>query len=208
MDIKDIPESVALEIRAMDNQIRALRSAATIRDEIVDKILVMLLDLLEANNVDRDTIVSAAGGYIGSHKFLTKTLISLGCSASDLESAQAAIGSLTLISIMAGSKDPNLYRQMEKTVGRKRVEHARNVRSSKYLDRTIVAEIVIQTMREAALEKGGRAKIQVATRALDRVNERLATRAATLGVTAPEYKSPDILRRIHQKLSTDGNQDD
>jgi hypothetical protein len=202
MDTTDVPENLAREIRAMDKQISALRSAGAIRDTIVDKILIMLLDSLEANNVDKDTVVSAVGGYIGSHKFLTKTLISLGCSASDLESAQAAIGCLTLISIMAGSKDPNLYRQMETIIGRKRVEHARNVRSSKYLNRTIVAEIVIRTMREAALEKGGRAKIQVATRALDRVNERLAARAATLSVPPPQYKTPDNLRRIHQKLLT------
>ena len=109
---------------------------------------------------------------------------------------------------MAGAKNPNLYRQMEKIVGRKRVEHARNVRNSKYLDRTIVAEIVIQTMREVALEKGGRAKIQVATRALDRVNERLVARAMALSVTAPQYKTPDNLRRIHQKLLTARKQDD
>jgi hypothetical protein len=102
MDIKDIPESVALEIRAMDNQISALRSAATIRDEIVDKILVMLLDSLEANNVDKDTVVSAVGAYIGSHQFLTKTLISLGCGPDDMESAQTALESLTLISMRKG----------------------------------------------------------------------------------------------------------
>jgi hypothetical protein len=208
MDIKDIPESVAREIRAMDNQISALRSAGAIRDKTVDKILVMLLDSLEANNVDKDTVNSAVGAYIGSHQFLTKTLISLGCSPGDLESAQASIASLTLISIMAGSKDPNLYRQIEKIVGRKRVGHARNVRSSRYLDRTIVAEIVIQTMKEAALEKGGRAKIQVATRALGRVNESLAARAAPLSVTPPQYKTPDNLRRIHQKLLRAGKQDD
>ena len=43
MDTTDIPESVAREIRAMDKQISALRSAWVIRDTTVDRILVMLL---------------------------------------------------------------------------------------------------------------------------------------------------------------------
>jgi hypothetical protein len=208
MDTKDVPENVAREIRTMDSQISALQSAVIIRDGIVTKIADILLDSLKANNVDKDTAISAAAAYIGSHQFVTKKLISLGCSPGDLQSAQAAIGSITLISIMAGSKDPNLYRQMETIVGRKRVAHARTVKNSKYLDRAIVAEIVIQAMREAALEKGGHAKIQVATRALGRVNERLAAKATSLSVTARQYKTPDNLRRVHQKLLTAGKQDD